>query len=190
MVTKGLFDRGFSFPPSEFFTDVLDTFKVQPQHISPNSITALSGYVSVCEGFLGIRPRIDLLMYYFSIKKEPIRSGGPLARTSSITLKIRENRIFPFITPHQSVRFWNGFFFYCKDQAAPGKTQGLPPFQDIVPDEVESWNMSTDISGNPLLKWCARRITKLVEMGLTGQDTTLLAQEANPATAAPRPADA
>jgi len=33
--------------------------------------------------------------------------------------------------------------------------------------------MSTDISGNPLLERCARRIAKLVEIGLTGQDTTL-----------------
>ena len=33
--------------------------------------------------------------------------------------------------------------------------------------------MSTEISGNPLLERCARRIAKLVEMGLTGQDTTL-----------------
>ena len=79
---------------------MLDTFKVQPHHISPNSITALSGFVTVCEGYLGIRPRIDLLMHYFSIKKEPVKAGGPLARTSSITLKIRENRVFPFITPH------------------------------------------------------------------------------------------
>jgi len=173
VITKALIDRGFSFPPSEFFTEVLDTFKVQPHHISPNSITALSGFVTVCEGYLGIRPRVDLLMYFFCIKKEPVRAGGPLARTSSITLKVRENRVFPFITPHQSARFWNSFFFYCKDQAAPGKAQGLPPFQDVIPEEVESWNMSPEISGNPLLERCARRIAKLVEMGLTGQDTTL-----------------
>ena len=58
VVIKSLFDRGFSFPPSEFFTEVLDTFKVQPHHISLNSITALSGFVSICEGYLGIRPRL------------------------------------------------------------------------------------------------------------------------------------
>ena len=56
VVTKTLLERGFSFPPSKFFADFLKTFNLQPQHISPNSVTALSGFVTLCEGFLGIEP--------------------------------------------------------------------------------------------------------------------------------------
>ena len=121
VVTKAVLERGFSFPPSEFFIEVLEHFNVQPHNISPNSITALSSYVAVCEGYLGIRPRLDLFKYYYMVKREPIKSGGPLSRTASITFKIRDNRIFPTIVPHQSARFQNGYFFYCSDEAAPAK---------------------------------------------------------------------
>ena len=60
VVTRSLIERGFSFPPSKFFTDVLENFGLQPHNLPLNSITMLSSFTSLCEGYLGIRPSLDL----------------------------------------------------------------------------------------------------------------------------------
>jgi hypothetical protein len=59
---------GLSYPPSDFFLEVLSYYKLQPHHLPPNSILSLAGFTALCEGFLGIRPRLDLFNYYFHVK--------------------------------------------------------------------------------------------------------------------------
>ena len=46
-------DRGFSLPPHPFFHAFLNFFGAQLHHFSPNTITYLAAYVSLCENFLG-----------------------------------------------------------------------------------------------------------------------------------------
>jgi hypothetical protein len=57
--------RGMSFPLSNFCSEVLEHYGLQPFHLPPNSITTLSGFVAFCEGYLGIRPRLDLFSFYY-----------------------------------------------------------------------------------------------------------------------------
>ncbi|KAK1608550.1 hypothetical protein QYE76_032223 [Lolium multiflorum] len=52
VVTKALVERGFSLPPSNFFLEILKAYELQPHHISPNSILAISNHVVLCEGHL------------------------------------------------------------------------------------------------------------------------------------------
>ncbi|KAE8819479.1 hypothetical protein D1007_02710 [Hordeum vulgare] len=54
------FYRGFGLPASSFFSDWLHFFGLQPHHLAPNAILQLSAFVVLCEGFLGIEPRLDL----------------------------------------------------------------------------------------------------------------------------------
>ncbi|KAE8791231.1 hypothetical protein D1007_34361 [Hordeum vulgare] len=54
------FYRGFGLPPSTFFANFLTFFGLQPHHLAPNSILQLASFVVLCEGFLGIEPRLDL----------------------------------------------------------------------------------------------------------------------------------
>jgi hypothetical protein len=53
-------ERGLSMPPSLFFTNLLKFYGLQLHHISPNSLVSVAGYAALCEGYLGIRPRVDL----------------------------------------------------------------------------------------------------------------------------------
>ena len=46
-------DHGFSLPPHPFFRGFLNFFGAQLHHFSPNTITYLIVYVSLCENFLG-----------------------------------------------------------------------------------------------------------------------------------------
>ncbi|KAK1696741.1 hypothetical protein QYE76_013438 [Lolium multiflorum] len=52
VLTKALVERGFSFPPSDFFLEILKAYGLQPHNISPNSVLAISNHVTLCEGHL------------------------------------------------------------------------------------------------------------------------------------------
>ncbi|KAE8789472.1 hypothetical protein D1007_36363 [Hordeum vulgare] len=54
------FYRGFGLLASPFFSDWLNFFGLQPHHLAPNAILQLSAFVILCEGFLGIEPRLGL----------------------------------------------------------------------------------------------------------------------------------
>ncbi|KAK1685224.1 hypothetical protein QYE76_046072 [Lolium multiflorum] len=49
---KALVERGFSFPPSDFFLEILKVYGLQPHNISPNSVLSISNHVTLCEGHL------------------------------------------------------------------------------------------------------------------------------------------
>ncbi|KAE8771039.1 hypothetical protein D1007_57131 [Hordeum vulgare] len=54
------FYRGFGLPASTLFSNWLTIFGLQPHHLAPNAILQVSSFVVLCEGFLGIEPRLDL----------------------------------------------------------------------------------------------------------------------------------
>src|SRR4051812_39509971 len=87
--------RGVSLPISHFFLSVLNHFKVQPHNLSPNSILVLSNFVTLCEGYLGIRPRLDLFVYFFTVKREDRHIREELRNCGTISFKIRPGRRFP-----------------------------------------------------------------------------------------------
>jgi hypothetical protein len=60
VMLKSHVERGLSMPPSSFFTNLLKFYGLQLHHIAPNSLVSVASYAALCEGFLGIRPRVDL----------------------------------------------------------------------------------------------------------------------------------
>ncbi|KAE8795834.1 hypothetical protein D1007_29277 [Hordeum vulgare] len=54
------FYRGFGLPTSSFFVEWLQFFSLQPHHLAPKAILQLAAFVVLCEGFMGIEPRVDL----------------------------------------------------------------------------------------------------------------------------------
>jgi hypothetical protein len=119
VLTKALVERGFSFPPSDFFREILKTYGLQPHNISPNSVLAISNHVALCEGHLRVTPELPLFQYYFSVKKEKIRQTSELATCGSVTFIIRPGRVYPPTDRHKSARYWSGGFFYLKDVSDP-----------------------------------------------------------------------
>ena len=47
------FERGFRLPVSTFFQEFLDFHKLQPHHLAANFVMIMSGFVTLCEGYLG-----------------------------------------------------------------------------------------------------------------------------------------
>ncbi|KAE8773856.1 hypothetical protein D1007_53864 [Hordeum vulgare] len=67
------FYRGFGLPASNFFANFLTFFSLQPHHLAPNAILQLASFVVLCEGFLGIEPRLDLWQSLFFFKQQSIK---------------------------------------------------------------------------------------------------------------------
>ncbi|KAE8786390.1 hypothetical protein D1007_39740 [Hordeum vulgare] len=54
------FYRGFGLQASNFFANFLSFFGLQPHHLLQNANLQLASFVVLCEGFMGIEPRLDL----------------------------------------------------------------------------------------------------------------------------------
>jgi hypothetical protein len=88
VLTKALVGRGFLLPPSDFFAEVLWTYKLQPHNISPNSILSISNHVRLCEGHLRVKTDLTLFQFYLSVK-EAVPKSLALASGGSVIFKIR-----------------------------------------------------------------------------------------------------
>ncbi|KAK1606199.1 hypothetical protein QYE76_029872 [Lolium multiflorum] len=173
VLTKALVERGFSFPPSDFFLEILKAYGLQPHNISPNSVLAISNHVTLCEGHLRVTPELPLFQYYFTVKKERIRQSSELATCGTITFMIRPGRVYPHTDRHESARYWSGGFFYLKDVSDPANARKLPPFKNCPATELPTWSHCPHLSESLQLTRAVRRICKLTEEGLTGKDLTL-----------------
>ncbi|KAK1630073.1 hypothetical protein QYE76_004388 [Lolium multiflorum] len=143
VLTKVLVERGFSLPPSDFFTEILKAYNLQPDNISPNSILAIANHVTLCEGHLRVTPDLPLFQYFFSVKKETVPQTSSLATCGSITFKLRPGRVYPHTDRHESI------------------------------SETPTWTKCPHISESPQLTRVVRRICKLTEDGLSGKDLTM-----------------
>ncbi|KAE8820003.1 hypothetical protein D1007_01968 [Hordeum vulgare] len=54
------FARGFGFPTSDFFFNFPTPFGLQSHPLASNVVLELAAYVTLCKGFLGIEPRLDV----------------------------------------------------------------------------------------------------------------------------------
>jgi hypothetical protein len=55
--------RGFRTPMSDFFCGLLHHYGIELQNLNPNSIMQIMVFVTLCEGYLGIKPNFALWKY-------------------------------------------------------------------------------------------------------------------------------
>jgi hypothetical protein len=167
---KSHVERGLSMPPSLFFTNLLKFYGLQLHHISPNSLVSVAGYAALCEGYIGIRPRVDLFQLFFSVRAN-YEDDGSLRTCGTVCFLPRRSKEYPFIMPLDSAIGWRGSWFYMADKPAPSQARGLPPFKNVAAESRDSWTAVNDDSATPYVKLLARRIAKLSVDGLKGIDT-------------------
>src|SRR3954463_6520073 len=131
--------RGVSLPISNFFPSVLNHYRVQPQNLSPNSILVLRNYATLYEGYLGIRPRLDIFVYFFTVKREAGHSKEELRNCGTISFKIRPGRWFPDIVGHESCKNWQRTYFYGPGIPLAGRQVTSPDFVDGAAAKSSSW---------------------------------------------------
>lgn len=69
-------EHGLAFPPHRFLCRFLDNYKVELRHLNPNKIQHLTVFITLCEGYLGIRPHFDLWGYFSSSPYSGIGRGA------------------------------------------------------------------------------------------------------------------
>ncbi|KAE8821874.1 hypothetical protein D1007_00067 [Hordeum vulgare] len=66
------FYRGFRAPSQLFLRRVASVLRPAAHHLAPNAILQLAAFVVLCEGFVGIEPRVDLWRSLFFFKQQSI----------------------------------------------------------------------------------------------------------------------
>ena len=68
IVFRSHFLCGFGLPASDFLCSFLNFYHLQPHHLTPNMVVLLSAIITLCEGYLGVFPTIELWGELFYLK--------------------------------------------------------------------------------------------------------------------------
>ena len=88
--------RGFGLPASGFLRAFLEFYNLQPHHLTPNAVMLLSAFVTLCKGFLGVLPTLELWGEFFQSKLGTVVAGVPAPYGAYIAMRRSgENNSFP-----------------------------------------------------------------------------------------------
>lgn len=146
------FYRCFGLPASSFFVEWLQFFGLQPPHLAPNAILQLAAFVMLCEGFVGIEPRVDLWCSLFFFKQqsiameksevEKLKGPRPMTPCGAALVHHRLKSGFPQMPLQDSIKHWQKGFFYAKSANPAHEALNMPPFA-IAPPTRRNWDAKT-----------------------------------------------
>ncbi|KAE8810953.1 hypothetical protein D1007_12308 [Hordeum vulgare] len=126
----------------------LHFFGLQPHHLAPNAILQLSPFVVLCEGFLGIEPRLDLWRSLFFFKHQSIamekaevdKLAGPRPMTPCGAALVHHHSKtgFPQLPLQESIKQWQRGFFYVRS-AEPAEDALNMSLFNIKPPTKLNW---------------------------------------------------
>ena len=79
--------RGVGLPASGFFRSFLEFYYLQPHHLTPNTVVLLSAFITLCKGFLGILPTLELWGEFFQSKLDTVVAGVPAPCSAFIVVR-------------------------------------------------------------------------------------------------------
>ena len=88
----------------------------------------LSGFVTLCEGYLGVEPSIDLWVRFFSLKQQGLRAGE-MSKCGAAVISKRSGADCPKMPLEDSIKKWQNSFFYVRNLGAD--RINLPPFVNL-----------------------------------------------------------
>ncbi|KAE8809788.1 hypothetical protein D1007_13524 [Hordeum vulgare] len=146
VVFKEHFFRGFGLPASDFFSRFLVHFGLQPHHLAPNAFLQLAAFVTLCEGIVGIEPRLDLWRKLFFFKQQSTSTDDPNIKKMTpcgvALVHHRSASSFPKLPLQDSVKKWHMGFFYVKIVDPLHDYINLSPFAIAPPTAKLNWNSS------------------------------------------------
>jgi hypothetical protein len=83
------YEWGFGEPSHQFLCLLLRYYGLKLHHLSPSGVLHIAAFVTLCEGYLGINPDLDLWKYFFRIwcpqdlEAELTTSGGAVIHVKS-----------------------------------------------------------------------------------------------------------
>ncbi|KAE8776051.1 hypothetical protein D1007_51386 [Hordeum vulgare] len=172
------FYRGFGLPASSSFAEWLQFFGLQPHHLAPNAILQLAAFVVLCEGFVGIEPRVDLWRNLFFFKQqsiameksevEKLKWPRPMTPCRAALVHHRPKSGFPQMPLQDSIKHWQKGFFYVRSTDPAQDALNMPPFT-IAPPTRQNWDAKTP-KPHPQVALILAHLDILRESGLLGHD--------------------
>ncbi|KAK1661365.1 hypothetical protein QYE76_049524 [Lolium multiflorum] len=167
------FERGFGLPPSSFFLDLLDFYKLQPHYLPGNSIFYLSCYATFMEAYIGIRPTLETFARFFALRINSVQGLGipkpkPPVQCGSCIISSRQGSPFFKFSGLESCRLWQGTFFYVKNNGAADLID-LPPF-DPAPPTKTNWGYNPKESHNETNRIIRFMKQKMKDTGICSDD--------------------
>ncbi|XBI84476.1 hypothetical protein VPH35_092774 [Triticum aestivum] len=134
--------RGLVLPASGFFRSFLEFNGLQPHHLTPNIVVLLAAFATLCEGFLGVLPTIELWGEFFQSKLGTHVAGIPAQCGAFIAMRrSTTDNPFPSIALIKSVKMWQQSYFYMKNVAPEGDWVNLPHYEAGTPaGRLPSWS--------------------------------------------------
>src|SRR3954464_13952878 len=172
VVFRSHLTRGLGLPASGFFRSFLEFHSLQPHHLTPNSVVLLAAFVTLCEGYLGVLPTIELWGEFFHSKLGTHVAGVPAQCGAFIALRrSTADNPFPAIQVIKSVKMWQRSYFYVKNVAPDGDWVNLSAFEAGAPaGRQPSWSYRAKTL-TPAGAAAVQRLRVLTQSsGLTGAD--------------------
>ncbi|KAK1666237.1 hypothetical protein QYE76_054396 [Lolium multiflorum] len=167
------FERGFGLPPSSFFLDLLDFYKLQPHHLPGNSVFYLSCYTTFMEAYIGIRPTRETFARFFSLRINSVQgvdipAPKPPVQCGSCIISSRQGSPFFKFSGLESCRLWQGTFFYVKNNGRADLIC-LPPF-DPAPPAKTNWSYNPKEAHNETNRIIRFMKQKMKDTGICSDD--------------------
>lgn len=104
--------RGFGTPVHPFLIKPLKFYRLSLCHLHPNSILAVSIFITFCESFLGIPAHFNLWRYFYAMKKKGGSGGSQIA--GGVYFVLRDNKKLEYLNlrAQTSIRDWFKKWFY------------------------------------------------------------------------------
>jgi hypothetical protein len=83
-------ERGFSVRVGRFIRGVLFEYRLQLQHLNPNSVQQMVTFEAMCEGYLRISAHWHLFWYFF--KFACLKDGSRAATIDCANLQMKQGR--------------------------------------------------------------------------------------------------
>ena len=92
-------------------------------------------HLSMCENFLGCHPHWGLFKYIFTCRSMAVKKDSSIGEKTHVTqlcrgmgIQVRGGRSFPKMSFPDSIKGWQGTWFYCSDIPSAHNQPGLTQY--------------------------------------------------------------
>lgn len=118
VILTSFLNRGLGLLIHPFLQRVLEHFHVQLHHLPPNMIAHLSGYVMLCEVFLGILLDWALFKHYFYAKTQTV-SRDVYQMCGALGIQTKHNWSYFEMKWPDSLKGWTSTWFFYMEPLTP-----------------------------------------------------------------------
>ena len=113
----------------------------------------LAGFVTLCEGYVGLLPYVELWCRMFYLKQQG-PAAGVMSECGVAVPVTRMAGPFPKLPLEDSAKKWQKSFFYVKNADPANDRINLPPFVDVPPTEKLNWGRNPKSPSVEILGIC------------------------------------